>query len=181
MTWLACAFGAAGIFAEWVSYARRDAKNFRRWSAAAALLWAGQYAAIGASTAAVTMAATALRTAWSGRDDTPRAKAAGLAAFVALFAGAAAFAWQGPVSLLPLFAVVNTTVALFVLSNVSMRVALLASSAAWIANDVIWGAWPALVAEIVAVAISLRTIAGLRAAARSAPTIVSTQRPGNVI
>jgi hypothetical protein len=39
-----------------------------------------------------------------------------------------------------------------------MRIALLASSAAWIANDIYWQAWPALLAESVAAMLNVRTI-----------------------
>jgi hypothetical protein len=62
------------------------------------------------------------------------------------------------VSLLPAFAVSNTTLALFYLDKHSMRIAMLASSLAWLANDVYWQAWPALLAESVAMLINLRTI-----------------------
>ena len=61
-------------------------------------------------------------------------------------------------SLLPAFAVINTSLALFYLDNRRMRIALLASSAAWIANDLYWQAWPALLAECVAIALNALTI-----------------------
>ena len=46
----------------------------------------------------------------------------------------------------------------FYLDNFKMRKLLLASSLAWIANDIYWQAWPALIAETVAMLINLRTI-----------------------
>ncbi|QFY88965.1 YgjV family protein [Magnetovirga frankeli] len=46
----------------------------------------------------------------------------------------------------------------FYLGNRAMRIALLASSLAWIANDILWHAWPALLAEVVAAGLNLRTI-----------------------
>lgn len=73
-----------------------------------------------------------------------------------------AASWQGPVSLLPAFAVINTTLALFYLDNRRMRIALLASSVAWIANDLVWQAWPALLAETVAAMLNVRTIRQIR-------------------
>ena len=87
------------------------------------------------------------------------------------FAGLTAASWQGRVSLLPAFAVINTTLALFYLDNRRMRMALLASSTAWIANDVYWQAWPALVAESVAVGLNVRTIGRMVARGESAATI----------
>jgi hypothetical protein len=72
------------------------------------------------------------------------------------------FSWQGLVSLLPAFAVINTTLALFYLENRSMRILMLASSIAWIINDIIWQAWPALLAESVAVLLNLRTISKMK-------------------
>lgn len=94
----------------------------------------------------------------SGWLDTHPHKHLAALGFVLLFISLTAISWQGPVSLLPAFAVINTTLALFYLSNRQMRIALLASSVAWIANDVIWQAWPALLAETVAAGLNLRTI-----------------------
>jgi hypothetical protein len=43
-----------------------------------------------------------------------------------------------------------------------MRILMLASSVAWIINDIIWQAWPALLAESVAVLLNLRTISKMK-------------------
>lgn len=153
---------------EWLAYLKVDDHAFRRWSALGALLWAGQYACLGAWTAALTMGSTALRTAWSGRALGARVRVLVSVAFVAGFSVLTVMSWQGSVSLLPWFATVNTTLALFLLARRSLRIVLLPSSAAWIANDLIWQAWPALLAETVAVLLNLRTIR--RLAADSAPT-----------
>lgn len=75
-----------------------------------------------------------------------------------IFAGLSHLSWQGYISLLPTFAVINTTLALYYFDNRNMRIALLASSLAWIVNDVFWQAWPALIAESVAIGINIRTI-----------------------
>lgn len=155
---LAYLIGGVGILVEWRAYCLPDGLAFRRWSAAGALLWAAQYLLLDAWTAGLTMASTALRTSLSGRLETGLYKHWAAAGFVALFSGLTLFSWQGPVSLLPAFAVINTTLALFYLNNRRMRVALLASSLAWISNDYIWQAWPAFVAETVAMGINLRTI-----------------------
>ena len=159
--WLAYALGGVGVVVEWRAYLLRCGQAFRRWSAAGALLWACMYALLGAWTAALTMASTALRTWLSGWLDTHRHKHLAAFGFVLLFAGLTAVSWQGPVSLLPAFAVINTTLALFYLGNRAMRIALFASSAAWIANDLYWQAWPALLAEVVVVVLNLRTIRAL--------------------
>lgn len=66
--------------------------------------------------------------------------------------------------MLPAFAVMNTTWALFHLGNRAMRLTLLASSAAWIWNDVLWDAWPALLAESMAAMINVRTLIRLHRA-----------------
>lgn len=155
---LAYAIGGVGVLVEWRAYLLACGHAFRRWSAAGALLWAAMYALLGAWTAALTMASTALRTWLSGwLEHHPRKHLAAMAC-VLCFAGLTALSWQGPVSLLPAAAVINTTLALFYLDNRRMRLALLASSLAWITNDLIWQAWPALIAETVAAALNVRTI-----------------------
>lgn len=150
--------GALGILTEWRSYFLPNARDFRRWSALSALLWALQYLLLGAWTAGFSMAVTALRTALSGQHSRKLVKHGSVVGFVVIFAGLTRWSWQGYISLAPAFAVTNTTLALYYLDNRNMRVALLASSLAWITNDVYWQAWPALVAESVAVVINIRTI-----------------------
>ncbi|MBF0257096.1 MAG: YgjV family protein [Gammaproteobacteria bacterium] len=156
--WLAYSLGTLGIGAEWRSYSLACGQAFRRWSAIGALLWSGMYALLDAWTAALTMATTALRTWLSGWLENPQRKHPAAIGFVLLFIGLTALSWQGPISLLPAFAVINTTLALFYLGNRAMRIALLGSSIAWIANDILWHAWPALLAEVVAAGLNLRTI-----------------------
>ena len=150
--------GAVGILIEWRSYNLPNAHEFRRWSAFGALLWALQYLLLGAWTAGLSMAVTALRTSLSGQHSRKLVKHASVVGFVVIFAGLTHLSWQGYISLLPAFAVTNTTLALYYFDNRNMRIALIASSLAWIINDVYWQAWPALVAEIVAIGINIRTI-----------------------
>jgi hypothetical protein len=163
LLWLAYAIGGIGIIVEWRAYLLHCGRGFRRWSAAGAVLWSAMYLLLGAWTAALTMGSTALRTVLSGGRETGGGETrdhAHLVAlgFILLFAVLTAISWQGSASLLPAFAVINTTLALFYLDNRRMRMALLASSAAWIANDLVWQAWPALIAESVAMALNVRTI-----------------------
>lgn len=158
MLWLAYAVGGVGVLVEWRAYLLHCGNAFRKWSAIGAVLWSGMYLLLGAWTAALTMGSTALRTLFSGWLEHHRYKHHAAFGFVLLFVLLTALSWQGWVSLLPAFAVINTTLALFYLDNRSMRIVLLASSAAWIANDIIWQAWPALLAESVAVGLNLRTI-----------------------
>lgn len=165
--WFAYAIGGVGMLAEWRAYGLHCGRAFRRWSAAGAMLWALMYALLGAWTAAVTMASTALRTVLSGWLETPARRHQAALGFVLLFAALTALSWQGPVSLLPAFAAINTTLALFYLGNRPMRIALLASSTAWIANDLYWHAWPALLAEAVVVILNLRTILSLNVAPKT--------------
>jgi len=165
LTMLAYTIGGMGILVEWESYLLHCGKAFRRWSAAGAVLWAVQYLLLGATTAALTMGSTALRTLLSGWQEQSRHKGLAASGFVLLFAVMTIMTWQGLVSLLPAFAVINTTLALFYLVNRKMRIACLASSAAWIANDVYWQAWPALIAESVAVLQNARTIRLMAASA----------------
>ncbi|MCG5495853.1 YgjV family protein [Ectothiorhodospira variabilis] len=160
--WLAYAIGTVGVGVEWRAYLHPDGRAFRRWSAAAALLWSVMYLLLGAWTAALGMATTALRTLVSGWLRRPMHKHLAATGFVLAFMVLTAITWQGVVSLLPAFAVINTTLALFYLDNRRMRIALLASSAAWIANDLYWHAWPALIAEVVVVGLNVRTIWRLR-------------------
>jgi hypothetical protein len=87
--------------------------------------------------------------------------------FCLIFGILTMLSWQGWVSLLPAAAVINTTLALFYLDNKSMRIVLLASSFAWISNDLYWHAWPALIAESVAMGINIRTIHSLMQKAQS--------------
>lgn len=104
------------------------------------------------------MGFTALRTLLSDHIVSEIYKHLVAIAFVLIFAVLTYVSWQGEISLLPAFAVINTTLALFYLDNRTMRIALLASSLAWIANDLYWQAWPALLAESVAMGINVHTI-----------------------
>lgn len=155
---LAYLIGGVGMLLEWRAYTLSCAQAFRRWSAIAAWVWAAQYLCLSAWTAAFTMATTALRTLLSSRLEQSRYRHLAAIGFIALLTALAAISWQGIISCLPAFAVINTTLALFYLSNRHMRIALLGSSVAWIANDIYWQAWPALLAESVAVLINMRTI-----------------------
>jgi len=155
---LAYTIGGIGIFVEWWAYSLRCGLAFRRWSAFGAILWATQYFLLDAWTAGLSMACTAIRSLLSGRLQNQRYQHGLATLFILLFAALTVLSWQGLISLLPAFAVVNTTLALFYFSNRAMRIALLASSLAWIANDFYWQAWPALLAESVAVVINLLTI-----------------------
>lgn len=156
--WLSYAVGGVGVLVECRAYLLACGQAFRKWSAAGSLLWATMYLLLGAWTAALTMGSTALRTLLSGWLDTNRYRHGVAIGFVLLFIALAAVSWQGPVSLLPAFAVISTTLALFYLDNHRMRIMLLISSVAWIANDLIWHAWPALLAETVAAGLNIRTI-----------------------
>jgi hypothetical protein len=168
MTWpsgllgWAYVIGGIGVLVEWRAYLLACGRGFRKWSAAGAVLWAAMYCLLGAWTAALTMGSTALRTMLSGWLDAHRHKHLAAAGFISLFVALTVVSWQGPVSLLPAFAVINTTLALFYFDNRRMRIVLLASSAAWIANDLIWQAWPALLAETVAALLNVWTIRRLR-------------------
>lgn len=155
---IAYAVGGVGIVIEWRAYWLPGAKEFRSWSAAGALLWAIQYCVLNAWTAGLTMACTSLRTFLSDSLTIGVAKHAAALTFSLLFSLLTFFSWQGLISLLPAFAVLNTTWALFYLDNRWMRLALVASSGAWMLNDILWQAWPALLAESVAVVINLRTL-----------------------
>ena len=165
LTLLAYAIGGIGILVEWKSYLLHCGKAFRRWSAAGAILWAVQYLLLGATTAALTIGSTALRTYFSGWLEQYHYRRLAAFGFALVFVMLTVVTWQGLVSLLPAFAVINTTLALFYLDNRKMRIAFLASSAAWISNDVYWQAWPALIAESVAVLLNMRTIRGMRMSA----------------
>lgn len=164
--WLVYALGGAAIAAEWWSYAFQCGLRFRRWSALAALLWAAQYYGLGAETAALNMGMTAVRTLLSVQLERQAIRLLAACGFCLLFIVLTAASWQGWISLLPALAVINTTLALFYLHNLRMRQALLLSSLAWIGNDIFWQAWPALLAESVAMLINGRSIARMTAAQR---------------
>ncbi len=156
--WTAYGVGSIGILIEWRAYLLTCGIAFRRWSAAGAIFWAIQYFLLNAHTAGLTMASTALRTLVSDNLASGALKHVSAIGFVALFALLTLSSWQGLVSLLPAFAVINTTLALFYLENRSMRMILLLSSVAWIVNDLYWQAWPALLAESVAMLLNGYTI-----------------------
>lgn len=155
---LAYWLGGCGILAEWHSYRVECGSAFRKWSGLAAVLWAAQYVCLAANTAALTMGLTAFRTWISLNTRQPLV----VYGFVAMFVGLTIVSWQGPVSLLPAFATINTSLALFYCSNRSMRILMLLSGTGWIANDIYWSAWTALLAESVAMLINLRTISRLK-------------------
>ncbi|MGR8931381.1 MAG: YgjV family protein [Gammaproteobacteria bacterium] len=150
--------GSIGILLEWRAYWLASGQAFRSWSAAGAIFWSLQYCLLNAWTAGLTMGFTALRSVLSNRIAQGFTKHAVAVTFVGLFVSLTALSWQGTISLLPAFSVINTTLALFYLNNRNMRIALLASSVAWLINDFYWQAWPSLLAETVAVAINLKTI-----------------------
>ncbi len=154
----AYAIGCVAVVAEWWAYYLHCGQRFRRWSAWAAVLWALQYALLGAATAALNMGLTAVRSLLSAFLEKPAHKTQAVSFFALVFCGLTAVSWQGWPSLLPAFAVLNTTMALFYLNNRAMRSVLLLSSLSWIANDVYWQAWPALLAESVAMLINIHTI-----------------------
>lgn len=162
--------GSIGILLEWRAYYLSSGKAFRRWSAAGAILWGLQYLLLNAWTAGLTMGFTALRTMLSDRLATGLYKHVTATGFVLLFVALTYVSWQGQISLLPAFAVINTTLALFYLNNRDMRIAMLASSIAWITNDFYWQAWPALLAETVAVGINLKTIRNFVVASKKSNT-----------
>lgn len=155
---LAYAIGSVGVLVEWRAYCLDSGHAFRHWSATGSVLWAAQYFLLDARTAGLTMGFTALRTILSDHIVSEIYKHLVATAFVLIFAVLTYVSWQGEISLLPAFAVINTTLALFYLDNRTMRIALLASSVAWIANDLYWQAWPALLAESVAMGINVHTI-----------------------
>lgn len=156
--WLAYALGGLSVLVELRAYLLHCGAAFRKWSAIGAILWALMYALLGAWTAALTMGSTALRTWLSAGLLTRRHSHHTAIGFVLLFIGITVASWQGLSSLLPAFAVINSTLALFYFDNRRMRIIIIASSAAWIANDILWQAWPGLLAEIVAVGLNVRTI-----------------------
>ncbi len=155
---LAYAIGSVGILVEWRAYYLRSGRAFRHWSATGSVLWAAQYFLLGARTAALTLVFTALRTLLSGQIETGIYKHLIAIGFVTIFVFLTYVSWQGTISLLPAFAVINATLALFYLDNRTMRIGLLVSSVGWIANDLYWQAWPALLAESVSVGINMHTI-----------------------
>lgn len=152
--------GLVGACAEWRAYLQTDDAELRRWSACGALLWTAMYLLLGAYTAAVMMFLTAARTLVSGYHAARKWWVFSL--FVALFLLLLIFSWQGTKSLLPAFAAVNTTIALFYFSGIKLRLLLVLSSIAWISNDLIWHAWPALFAEVIALLLNLSTLFILR-------------------
>lgn len=155
---LAYAVGLLGVLFEWVAYAQRQDSAFKNYSALAALLWSLMYWLMSAWTAALTMMLTALRTLLSNIPSLATHRHSLSVGFVLVFMLITWLTWQGWVSLLPAFAVINTTLALFYLTEQSMRIMLLASSAAWIINDIYWQAWPALFAESVAMMINMHSL-----------------------
>lgn len=155
---LAYLAGGLGILLEWRAYYLSSGRAFRHWSAAGAVLWGLQYLLLDAWTAGLSMGFTAFRTLLSGLLTQGLPKHFSAVGFVLLFAALTFVSWQGNISLLPAFAVINTTLALFYLNNRNMRIAMLVSSIAWIINDCYWQAWPALLAETVAMCINLKTI-----------------------
>ncbi len=155
---LAYFIGSVGILAEWHAYSLKCGHGFRRWSAIGAVLWAFQYCLLNAWTAGLTMGTTALRTLSSSQIKKRSGKDRAALGFILFFLTLTVFSWQGWISLLPAFAVINTTLALYFFENRNMRIVLLFSSLAWIANDCYWHAWPALLAESIAMLINLRTI-----------------------
>lgn len=158
---LAYFIGCIGILFEWRAYYLSSGWGFRHWSAAGAILWGLQYWLLNAVTAGLTMGFTACRTLLSDRIPHGVYKHLVACAFVLLFATLTALSWQSLISLLPAFAVINATLALFYLNNRNMRIAMLTSSIAWIFNDIYWQAWPALAAEVVAMMINIKTIRAL--------------------
>lgn len=162
LIYLAYTIGTIGVLVEWRAYLHPHAQGFKTYSAIGAACWSIMYLLLGAWTAAVTLALTSVRTYLSHIIQATHHKHLSAIGFTLVFMMITAITWQGMVSLLPAIAVINTTLALFYLNNQHMRIAMLISSAAWIGNDIYWQAWPALVAESVAVVINVKMILSLR-------------------
>ncbi len=147
---------------EWRAYATTKHQLFLGISAFSACLWGMMYVVLNAYTAAITITLTALRTLCAIYFTKPQHQHTLSALFIALFTYMTFLSWQGPISLLPAFAVINTTVALFYLKDQQTRMLLIISSLAWLANDIYWQAWPAFIAEFVSLIININTILKLK-------------------
>lgn len=64
------------------------------------------------------------------------------------------FSWQGPISILPALAAINSTIA-YTRNNLTMRLLFLISSLFWVLNAIVLGSIPGLIAEIMAIIFNL--------------------------
>ena len=64
------------------------------------------------------------------------------------------FSWQGPMSILPTLAAINSTIA-YTRSSLTMRLMFLISSLIWVLNAIVLGSIPGLIAEITAILFNL--------------------------
>ncbi len=158
MTWLAHLFGVLGILAEWRAYLFVSGVNFRRWSALGSIFWAIMYFLLEAYTASLVMLFTSFRTIASYKIESKRARIGAFLGFSAVFVLLGVISWQGWISLLPVIAIVNNTLALFLLNNLQMRVAFIVSTCLWIVHDLYWKAWVSIIAEMVGAFVNIATI-----------------------
>lgn len=82
-----------------------------------------------------------------------------LAAFLVICIGCVALTWQGPVSLLPLLAMVGTTVAYWTDNAQKIRLGILVFDVpGWLIYDIIVGSWGGVVNELITLASVLISI-----------------------
>lgn len=126
------------------------------------MLWAGHFTILGSPTSAGIQIAIGLRTWLTLFCHKTWQKHALFWVASGVFAAIAAATWEGPVSLLPTLAAINSTAAFAFGSNLGMRYMLLGSSALWLTNGLIWHSLPVIVTECIAIALNLHTIWRLR-------------------
>jgi hypothetical protein len=72
----------------------------------------------------------------------------------AMFISMMYFTWVGPMSLLPTFAAINSTIA-YLLNNIQMRLMFLLSSLCWIISGYYLKSYPIILAEIIGICMNL--------------------------
>lgn len=126
------------------------------------MLWAGHFIILGSPTSAGIQIAIGLRTWLTLLCHQTWQKHALFWVASSVFSAIAVATWEGPVSLLPTLAAINSTAAFAYGSNLGMRYMLLGSSTLWLANGLVWQSLPVIVTECIAITLNLTTIWRLR-------------------
>lgn len=155
--WLAQGVGAVAAVLGVVAFQMRRIPAMLALLGLSALVWALHFALLGAAAAAAINLVTAARNFCGIR--LRSARLAGL--FAAVYVAAALAAWRDAWDLLPLFAVLAGTLAVFRLEGLRARAGFLAGSLAWVVYNVQAGSLPGVAMMLADAGSNLRTIARL--------------------
>ena len=140
--------GFVGTALTFISYQRKKRKSILLFQAAASTFFAAHFILLGAATGCVMNVLGALRAViYSSEKKWIRSKAVP-AVFLVLFAAVGAVTWESPKSLLPIAAMLLSTVSLWLKSPTQVRLVTLPTSPCWLVYNLLSGSYSGVITEI---------------------------------